>query len=41
MTFILGIDPGSHLTGYGIIRTDGRHHTYVASGYVSVRDTAS
>ncbi len=36
MTFILGIDPGSRLTGYGIIRTDGRQHVYIASGCVKI-----
>ncbi len=41
MTFILGIDPGSRLTGYGIIRTDGRQHTYVASGCIKLTLTAS
>jgi crossover junction endodeoxyribonuclease RuvC len=32
MTRILGIDPGSRVTGYGIIDQDGQHMTYVASG---------
>lgn len=34
---ILGIDPGSRLTGYGIIQA-GPHqkHTYLASGYISI-----
>lgn len=36
MTRILGIDPGSRLTGYGIIETSGRHCTYIASGCVRV-----
>lgn len=36
MTIILGIDPGSRLTGYGIIRTDGKLHSYVASGCIKV-----
>jgi len=31
---ILGIDPGSRLTGYGVIKTDGQSHTYVASGCI-------
>jgi crossover junction endodeoxyribonuclease RuvC len=36
MTRILGIDPGSRLTGYGIIEISGRHCKYVASGCVRV-----
>ena len=35
---ILGIDPGSRKTGYGIIDTDGHHISYVASGCVSMTD---
>ena len=34
MKIILGIDPGSRITGYGIIKTDGVRHHYVASGCV-------
>lgn len=34
MTRILGIDPGSRVTGYGIIDQDGRHMAYVASGCI-------
>ena len=34
MTTILGIDPGSRITGYGIIKTDGYRHTYITSGCV-------
>jgi crossover junction endodeoxyribonuclease RuvC len=33
---ILGIDPGSRITGYGIIDTDGRKTVYVTSGCVRV-----
>ena len=33
---IIGIDPGSRITGYGIIDTDGFRHTYVASGYIKL-----
>lgn len=33
---ILGIDPGSRITGYGIIAVEGRRMTYVASGIVRV-----
>ncbi len=32
MQTILGIDPGSRITGYGIIRSDGHKHLYVTSG---------
>jgi crossover junction endodeoxyribonuclease RuvC len=31
---ILGIDPGSRITGYGIIETDGKRNSYVAGGCV-------
>jgi len=34
MTRILGIDPGSRVTGYGIIDHHGRGTTYVASGCI-------
>ncbi len=34
MKIILGIDPGSRITGYGIIRSDGQRHQYIASGTV-------
>jgi crossover junction endodeoxyribonuclease RuvC len=34
MKIILGIDPGSRITGYGIIKSDGVRHVYVASGCV-------
>lgn len=37
MNTILGIDPGSQVTGYGIIRSDGQTHSYVASGSIIVR----
>jgi crossover junction endodeoxyribonuclease RuvC len=36
MTRILGIDPGSRLTGYGVIDTDGQHARYVTSGCLRV-----
>ena len=31
---ILGIDPGSRITGYGVIRSDGQRHVYVTSGKI-------
>ncbi|NOZ52023.1 MAG: crossover junction endodeoxyribonuclease RuvC [Gammaproteobacteria bacterium] len=34
MTRILGIDPGSRSTGYGIVDSDGYHAAYVTSGCV-------
>jgi crossover junction endodeoxyribonuclease RuvC len=34
MTRILGIDPGSRLTGFGIIDVEGRHSHYVACGCI-------
>lgn len=34
MTLILGIDPGSRITGYGIVRDTGRGCEYVASGCI-------
>jgi len=32
---VLGIDPGSRTTGFGVIETDGRHSRHVASGCIS------
>lgn len=34
---ILGIDPGSRITGYGVIDTDGFRHRHVASGHIPIR----
>lgn len=34
MTLILGIDPGSRITGYGVVRTGTRGCEYVASGCI-------
>ena len=36
LTRIIGIDPGSRITGYGIIDTDGFRHTYVTSGFIKL-----
>lgn len=36
MTIILGIDPGSRRTGYGIIRLEGNRHLYITSGYINL-----
>lgn len=38
MMRILGIDPGSRVTGYGIIDTDGRRVSYIASGCIKTAD---
>ncbi len=34
---IMGIDPGSRVTGYGILDSDGFRHSYVASGYIPIK----
>ncbi len=39
-TRILGIDPGSRITGFGIIDTDGRRSVHVASGCIRAGDQA-
>jgi len=36
MTTIIGIDPGSRRTGYGIIRLEGNRYTHITSGYLDV-----
>jgi len=36
MTRILGIDPGSQITGYGIIDMDGNHAVHVAHGNIHI-----
>lgn len=36
MPIILGVDPGSRITGYGIIRVEGRHIEYIDSGCIRV-----
>lgn len=38
VTRILGIDPGSRITGYGVIDCDGGNSRYVASGCVRIPD---
>lgn len=37
MTIILGIDPGSRITGYGVIQVMGDERHYVASGCVRTK----
>lgn len=34
MAIILGIDPGSRFTGYGVIKHEGRSFTYLGSGCI-------
>lgn len=38
MSIILGIDPGSRITGYGIIKEDKRALTYIDSGCIRSPD---
>lgn len=39
MNIILGIDPGSRLTGYGVIRQQGQKYDYIASGCIRMTTT--
>ncbi|WP_299010344.1 crossover junction endodeoxyribonuclease RuvC [uncultured Shewanella sp.] len=34
MAIILGVDPGSRITGYGVIQCQGRHQQYLGSGCI-------
>ena len=36
MALIIGIDPGSRVTGYGVINWVGKHYQYVDSGCIRV-----
>lgn len=36
MTVIIGIDPGSRRTGYGVIQLQGNRHHYLTSGYLDL-----
>ncbi|WP_166265965.1 crossover junction endodeoxyribonuclease RuvC [Marinobacter caseinilyticus] len=36
MAIILGVDPGSRITGYGLIRCEGRRTEYLDSGCIRV-----
>ena len=40
MTLILGIDPGSRKTGFGLVNAVGSHAEYVASGIIRLPDGA-
>lgn len=39
MAIILGIDPGSRITGYGVVRQEGSKMTYLGSGCIRMTDT--
>jgi len=41
VSLTIGIDPGSHITGYGLVERRGRDIVYVASGIIKARRTAS
>ncbi len=36
MTTIIGIDPGSQRTGYGIIQLSGNRNLYITSGFINL-----
>ncbi|CAA0078987.1 Crossover junction endodeoxyribonuclease RuvC [BD1-7 clade bacterium] len=38
MTIVLGIDPGSRKTGFGVVHSHAGKHTYIASGVIRVGD---
>lgn len=38
---ILGIDPGSRRTGWGLLRRQGNHHEHVASGTIRLDEEAA
>ncbi|MBV1911811.1 MAG: crossover junction endodeoxyribonuclease RuvC [Kangiellaceae bacterium] len=38
MSIVLGIDPGSRITGFGLIRMNGRKIEYISSGCIRVKD---
>jgi len=40
MTIILGIDPGSRITGYGVLRAKAQGAEYVASGCIRTGDVS-
>ena len=39
MTRIIGIDPGSRITGYGIVEQQGQQISYIASGCIRTSDS--
>lgn len=40
VTRVLGIDPGSRVTGYGLVDADGNAYRYVASGVIRTQAAA-
>ncbi|MEP6418946.1 MAG: crossover junction endodeoxyribonuclease RuvC, partial [Marinobacter sp.] len=36
MSIIMGVDPGSRITGYGVVRAEGRVIEYIDSGCIRV-----
>ncbi len=36
MTVIIGIDPGSRRTGFGVVKLEGNRHIYITSGYLDL-----
>jgi crossover junction endodeoxyribonuclease RuvC len=36
MTIIIGVDPGSRITGFGVIRSEGNRHFHLESGFLRV-----
>jgi crossover junction endodeoxyribonuclease RuvC len=40
MTIILGVDPGSRRTGFGVIHLEGSKTEYISSGVIRIPDTA-
>jgi crossover junction endodeoxyribonuclease RuvC len=38
MPIILGIDPGSRITGYGVINFDGGRYRYIDSGCIRIQE---
>lgn len=41
MTLVLGIDPGSRVTGFGVIRVTGTRQEYVGSGCIRTAEKAA
>ena len=40
MSLVLGIDPGSRVTGYGLVDARGKKPVYVASGCIKLKDAS-
>ena len=40
LSIILGIDPGSRITGFGIIESQGKQFKYIASGCIRVKESS-